>query len=112
MGEAARVDSIDVLKEFKTAIWKFQEAASASLGDAEAETHRVLMWLQTEQDSYWQHQIRKREELVTRCKEAVRMKKIFKDSSGRQQSAIDWYLSSDSDETIHSPPRNHLEKRP
>jgi hypothetical protein len=89
MGEAARVDSIEVLKDVKTALWKFQEAASSSLGDAEAEMHRVLMWLQTEQDSYWQHQIRKREELVMRCKEAVRMKKIFKDASGRQQSAID-----------------------
>jgi hypothetical protein len=89
MGEGARVDSIDVLKEFKAALWKFQEAASSALGDAEAEMHRVLMWLQTEQDSYWTHQIRKREEIVTRCKEAVRMKKIFKDSSGRQQSAID-----------------------
>jgi hypothetical protein len=89
MGEAARVDSIDVIKEFKAALWKFQEAATVSLGDAESEIQRVLLSLQTEQDSYWQHQIRKREEIVSRAKEAVRMKKVFKDSTGRQQSAID-----------------------
>jgi hypothetical protein len=89
MGEAARVDSVDVLKEFKIALWKFQEAATVALGDAESEMHRVLLWLETEQDSHWQHQIRKREELVGRCKEAVRMKKIFKDATGRQQSAIE-----------------------
>jgi hypothetical protein len=89
MGESVRVDSIDVLKEFKTALWKFQEAATVALGDAESEMHRVLMWLQTEQDSHWQHQIRKREEIVGRCKEAVRMKTIFKDATGRQQSAIE-----------------------
>jgi hypothetical protein len=89
MGEAVRVDSIDVFKEFKIALWKFQEAATVALGDAESEMHRMLMWLTTEQDSHWQHQIRKREEIVGRCKEAVRMKTIFKDATGRQQSAIE-----------------------
>jgi hypothetical protein len=89
MSEAANIDSIDVLKDIKLSLLKFQEAATVSLGDAESETHRVLMWIQTEQDSFWQHQIRKREEIVTRCKEAVRMKKVFKDATGRQQSAID-----------------------
>lgn len=89
MGESVRVDSVDVFKEFKIALWKFQEAATVALGDAESEMHRVLMWLTTEQDSFWQHQIRKREEIVGRCKEAVRMKTIFKDATGRQQSAIE-----------------------
>ena len=89
MSEGVRVDSVDVLKDFKVALWKFQEAASVALGDAESEMQRVLMWLETEQDSHWQHQIRKREEIVGRCKEAVRMKKIFKDATGRQQSAIE-----------------------
>lgn len=89
MGEAVRVDSIEVFKDLKIALLKFQEAATVALGDAESEMHRILMWLTTEQDSFWQHQIRKREEVVGRCKEAVRMKKIFKDATGRQQSAIE-----------------------
>jgi len=85
----ARVDSFDALNLFKAALWKFQEAATIALGDAESELHRIQMWLETEQQSFWQMQIRKRQEIVSRCKEAVRMKKVFKDSTGRQQSAVD-----------------------
>jgi hypothetical protein len=85
----ARVDSFDALTLFKAALWKFQEAATIALGDAESELHRIQMWLETEQQSFWQMQIRKRQEIVSRCKEAVRMKKVFKDSTGRQQSAVD-----------------------
>ena len=89
MGEVARVDSTELIRLFKPAIFKFQETAKAALGDAEAELHRTQIWLETEQDSFWQGQIRKRQEAVTRAKEAVRMKKIFKDASGRVQSAVD-----------------------
>ena len=46
-------------------------------------------WLEREQQQHWTTQIRKRTEIVGRCKEAVRMKKLFKDSSGRTQSALD-----------------------
>ena len=85
----ARVDSFDALNLFKAALWKFQESATIALGEAESELHRIQMWLETEQQSFWQGQIRKRQEIVSRCKEAVRMKKVFKDSTGRQQSAVD-----------------------
>ena len=89
MAEGARVESVEVMRGLKVALLKFQEAASTALGDAESEMGRMMMWLTTEQDSHWRHQIRKREEIVMRCKEAVRMKKIFKDATGRQQSAIE-----------------------
>ncbi|HXE52956.1 MAG TPA: hypothetical protein VN541_08080 [Tepidisphaeraceae bacterium] len=89
MAEGARVDSILVLTDFKAVLWKFRESAERALGDAESEMQRVLVWLETEQDSHWQHQIRKCQETVVRCKEAVRMKTIFKDAAGRQQSAVD-----------------------
>jgi len=89
MAEVARVDSTELIRLFKPAIFKFQETAIVALGDAESELHRTLVWLETEQDSFWQGQIRKRQEAVTRAKEAVRMKKIFKDASGRVQSAVD-----------------------
>src|SRR5947207_1687086 len=85
----ARVTSIDALKHFRVALFKFSEAANVALGDAESEVQRVLMWLQLEQQQYWTTQIRKRHEFVEKCKDAVRQKKLFKDSSGRQQSAVD-----------------------
>ena len=89
MPEGARVESIEALRQFKAAIWKFQEAATVALGDAESEMHRVLVWLETEQGTYWQGQIRKRQEAVARAREALRMKQIFKDAAGRQPTAIE-----------------------
>lgn len=89
MSESARVDSIDALAAFRTALLKFQESAVIALGDAEGEMHRMQVWVENEQSAWWQSQIRKRQEIVVRAKEAVRMKKLFKDSSGRQPSAVD-----------------------
>ena len=89
MPEGARVDSFETLRAFKVALWKFQDAARIALGDAESDATRTLMWVENEQDAYWQGQIRKAEQTVVRCKEAVRMKKVFKDSAGREQSAVD-----------------------
>ena len=85
----ARVESIDALKSFKTALLKFAEGANVALGDAESEVIRTMNWLETEQTSYWQMQHRKMTEVVGRCKEAVRMKRLFKDASGRPQSAVE-----------------------
>ncbi len=89
MAEGARVDSIETLQAFKAALWKFQESAQMALGDAESDVNRVLMWVENEQDAFWQGQIRKAEQAVVRCKEVVRMKTVFKDATGRQQSAVD-----------------------
>src|SRR5438128_10121401 len=85
----ARVTSIDALKHFRVALFKFIEAANVALGDADADVSRTLMWLQLEQPAYWEGQIRKRHEIVNRCKDEVRQKKLFKDSTGRTQSAVD-----------------------
>ena len=87
--KVAKVEDLDAIKAFKRAIAKFAEAANVALGDAEGEMNRALMWLEGEQRAYWEGQVRKRADLVERAKEAVRMKKIFKDSTGRQQSAVD-----------------------
>jgi len=89
MGEKVRVHSIDALKHFKVYLLKFAEVANVALGDAESEMNRTLGWLELEQNSFWQSQIRKRGETVMRCKEAVRQKKIFKGSDGGRQSVVD-----------------------
>jgi ribosome assembly protein YihI (activator of Der GTPase) len=89
MAEGAKVESIDALKAFKRALFKFAEGASVALGDAESEIHRAQLWLETEQRSHWTNQVRIRTELVARAKEAVRMKKLYKDASGSKQSAVE-----------------------
>ena len=87
MSNPAHVESIEALKMFRRAIIKFAEAATVALGDAESEMQRRLNWLENEQDSHWQGQIRKRQEEVSKCRDAVRQKKLFKDFAGRTPSA-------------------------
>jgi len=89
MATGARVESLDALRAFRTAMCKFGEAANIALCDAEAELQRTQTWLETEQASYWAGQIRKRQELMARCKEAVRMKTLFKNAAGSRDSAVD-----------------------
>lgn len=89
MAEGARVDSIEVLRRFRAALWKFAESANLALGDAESELQRTLVWLETEQQTYWTHQVRNRSEAVTAAKDKVRQKQLFKDATGREQSAVD-----------------------
>lgn len=89
MAEGARVESIEALGRFRIAMIKFAEAVDVALADAEGELSRTGVWLETEQLAYWQTQIRHRHEAVEKAREAVRMKKLFKDSSGRTPSAVE-----------------------
>lgn len=89
MSDSARIDDIEALKLFRRALWKFAETANVALGDAESEVQRVLLWLETEQRSYWEHQLRLRYEAVMKAKDALRQKKLFKDSTGKYPSAVD-----------------------
>ena len=85
----AHVDSIDALKTFRVALIKFAEEANVALATAESELQRTIGWLERDQLSFWQMQIRKRQELLGRAQEALRMKKLFPDASGRFPTPIE-----------------------
>jgi hypothetical protein len=89
MPTGAKVDSIDALINFRVALVKFREAAAAALGDAESEIHRVVSWVENDQDAFWTNQIRLRDDALRAAHEALRHKTIFKDSTGREPSAIE-----------------------
>src|SRR4029453_10950565 len=89
MSETARIDSIAELRAFRVALIKFADACNVALGDAESDMQRTLTWLDRDQITYWNGQLAKRAEIVTRAKEAVRMKKLFKSPTGSQQSAVE-----------------------
>ena len=89
MSDSARIDDIDALKLFRRALHRFAEAANVSLGDAESEMNRVLLWLETEQRSYWEFQMSQRHEALQKAKDALRQKKLYKDSTGKFPSAVD-----------------------
>jgi len=85
----ARVGSIDAIKEFRAYMAKFQEAASVGLGEADSEINKTINWLEGQQQTFWTGQIRKRQDILTRAEDALRQKRIFKDSSGSTPSAVD-----------------------
>jgi hypothetical protein len=89
MSGPVRVDAIDSLKHFRIALLKFAEAADKAMCDVEADLQHQVNWLENEQATFWQGQIRKRAEILSRAREAMRMKQAFKDSSGRTPSAVD-----------------------
>src|SRR4051812_48930624 len=89
MSGYARIDNVDALREFRTRLIKFVELAQVALADAEGEMQRVLVWLETEANTFWSGQIRKRHEAVEKAKDAVRQKKLFKSPTGSTQSAVE-----------------------
>lgn len=89
MSNGARVDSLEALKFFKIALVKFGQSISVALDDADSEVARTLNWLENDAQSHWQQQIRKRHEAMEKAKEALRMKQLYKDASGRTPSAVD-----------------------
>ena len=89
MSEGARIDDIDAIKTFRVYLAKFGEAANMSLDDAQSEINRTLTWLEGEQTSYWNAQIRKRQEQLAKAQQILRDKTTFKDVSGRPPSAVE-----------------------
>jgi hypothetical protein len=87
MPESARVQSVDDIKAFRSVLLKFAEEAQTSLISAETELYRTLHWLQGPQTIHWQDTVRKCTEKVKRCKEAIREKRMYKDSTGAYPSA-------------------------
>jgi len=89
MSTGARVQDLEAIRMFRAALVKFIETSGAAVTDSEGEITKKMGWLESEQDRFWQLQIRKWQDEVTRAKDAVRMKKMYKDSTGKPQSAFD-----------------------
>lgn len=89
MSEQVKVDDLEIFGRFRVAMIKFAQAASEAISSADSEISRTHSWLETEQRTFWEGQLRKRTEAVAKAREAVRQKKLYKDSSGRTPSAVE-----------------------
>ena len=67
MGPAARVTSIEALKEFRGSLSRFGHDAKEAVCDTELEIRRVFDWLEA-QLKYWRKEVRDRQEEVVRAK--------------------------------------------
>jgi hypothetical protein len=89
MGDRANVSDLDSIRLFRAALVKFVESANTGITDSDGEIVSKISWLETEQKAYWTAQQRKWTEAVSKAIDAVRQKRVFKDSFGRPQSTID-----------------------
>lgn len=89
MSDRVHLDSVDALRQFRVGMIKFAETCNNAMGDVEGDFSSMLNWLENEQLSHWQTQIRKRADILSKAQEALRHKRIFKDASGRTPQAAD-----------------------
>ena len=89
MSEQVRVEDSEVFNVLRIALIKFAQAADSALSNAETQVSHTHFWLDGEQTTYWQNQYRARAEAVTKAREAVRQKKLYRDASGRIPSAVE-----------------------
>lgn len=89
MSDTARVGSIEAIKEFRVRLVKFAEICGAVLADSEGEVSRTIRWVETEQQTFWTGQIRKRAVDLARAEENLRNKTLYKQFDGTRQSAVD-----------------------
>jgi len=86
--EGVKVQSIESLKLLRAALVRFGETAQTVLSDADGELQRVLNWIETEAVSRWQTEIHKRQDVLTKAKDALRAKKLFH-ADGFKPSVVD-----------------------
>ncbi|MGN6370814.1 MAG: hypothetical protein ACTHN5_21380 [Phycisphaerae bacterium] len=89
MSEQVKVKDLEVFARFRAAMIKFAQHAGDAISSADSEVAGTVNWLETEQRTFWEGQLRKRSEAVAKAREDLRQKKLYKDSSGRTPSAVD-----------------------
>jgi hypothetical protein len=81
MAKSARIDSPDLIKDFRNRFIVFDSECKRALDGIRSDVTRTVAWLKSEQTSYWKQQYRKREEMLRRAKEAYRQARFGNDRS-------------------------------
>ncbi|MCL2640184.1 MAG: hypothetical protein FWD53_05005 [Phycisphaerales bacterium] len=89
MPDQVRVEDLEAFRVLRAALHKFAMIAEQSLIGAQAHIDRTHSWLENEKRVHWHSQFKKRTEMVVQAREAVRQKKMYRDSSGRMPSAVE-----------------------
>lgn len=85
---SARIDSPEVIREFRKRFVTFDQAARQSLQGVDSDLKSTLSWLGTEQRMHWKQQVRKREEAVNLALRELNQCRMGT-SYGKKSSCID-----------------------
>src|SRR4051794_22091974 len=86
MSKSANVRSIQALKDFRVAFCNFADDARGALGGVEMEIRKFRDWLERDQLSYWQGQVKKRQENLMEARAALHKKKL---AAGKSDAVSD-----------------------
>lgn len=89
MARRARVQSIEALRTFRTALIKFAETVSSALDEADGDVRRTQDWLKPDRAGHWGREIRKRHETLTHARSALQRKKNMSTALGDAPSAVE-----------------------
>jgi hypothetical protein len=81
MAQSAKVLSIQALKDFRVALINFVEEARNALGGVDMELKRMRDWLERDQLSYWQMQVKRRHEAMMMARTELHRRKISQQGS-------------------------------
>ena len=81
MAESAKVLSIQSLKDFRVALVTFTEEARNALGGVDMELKRMRDWLERDQLSYWQMQVKRRHEAMMMARTELYRRRISQQGS-------------------------------
>lgn len=76
MSQAARVLSVQALKDFRVSLYKFIEEARNALSGVDMELRRTRDWLERDQLGYWQMQVKRRQEAVMNARSELHKRQI------------------------------------
>ena len=76
MSQTANVRSIDALKDLKIALITFTEDARNALSSTDMDVRRTRDWLQRDQLTHWQAQVKRREQDVATAKSELFRRKV------------------------------------
>lgn len=88
MKSAAKITSVDVLKDFKGSLAKFCDEAKQALCAIEMDARRVLDWLQYDQMARWTRQLRRRQEDVLEARTDLNRVKLAR-AAGQKVDMIE-----------------------
>ena len=87
-GSAANISSPDVIRKFRSQFVTFDSDCRRALEGARSDVSRIQEWLRREQLSFWQKELRRREELTEQARRDY-LSACHRDGFAGKQSSVD-----------------------
>jgi len=90
MPERAQVTSIDALEAFRANLIVYLSKARPTLEEVSADVQRTRSWLEGEQRTHWENELRRRSQVLEEAQQALFSSKLsrFREASAAEQMAV------------------------